>query len=375
MTSIEWARNEDGSRGETWNPVVGCSLVSPGCTNCYAMKMAARIERMDASGQRLAMPHYAGLTQASKAGAVWTGKVAFAPDGIVTKPLAWKKPRTIFVCSMADLFHEDVPDAWIDDVFAVMAMCPQHTFQVLTKRSARMRKYFIGLGGNGLARLFARIAERHNERPQDVVMAGWKYTRAAWPLPNVWLGTTCEDQTRADARIPELLATPAAVRFVSYEPALGPIDFEFVGESKGADGEFRYKALSGQALPWAGVIGGVGVWATNHAQPCAKLDWIICGGESGPDARPMHPDWARSVRDQCQAAGVPFFFKQWGAWAPVEEPPSEIQEDEELRGIGTMLGKQYLRRLGKSRAGRLLDGREWNDMPARAGTPATAETA
>jgi hypothetical protein len=151
-SAIEWT-------DATWNPVVGCSIVSPGCTNCYAMKMAARIEKMASSPMAAhvnVQTHYAGTTQRSKAGAVWTGKVARAPEHILTQPLKWKRPRKIFVNSMGDLFHESIPDEWIDRVFAVMALAPQHTFQVLTKRAERMRSYLRGRSrlavGNGRSR-------------------------------------------------------------------------------------------------------------------------------------------------------------------------------------------------------------------------------
>lgn len=272
-TKIEWC-------DETWNPIAGCSIVSPACTNCYAMAMAARIERMQPGG------HYAGLTQPSKAGPVWTGKIVQAPDHVLTQPLRWKKPRKIFVNSMSDLFHESVPDEWIDRIFAVMALSPQHTFQVLTKRPKRMRKWF--------------------ERWPDGIT--WK-NQAGWPLPNVWLGVTAEDQPRADERIPDLLATPAAKRFVSIEPMLGPVDLTrlSMGESDfepvagaGLDGvrriRFTINSLDGvKSFKWPG------------------LDWVICGGESGPNARPMFVGHARDLMRQCQSAGVPFFMKQLGA--------------------------------------------------------------
>lgn len=289
MSKIEWT-------GQTWNPIVGCSIVSPGCTHCYAMRMAARIERMSPGAA-----HYKGLTKPSKAGPVWTGKVALAPEKTLLEPLRTKMPTTWFVNSMSDLFHEDVSDEWIDRVFAVMALCPQHTFQVLTKRSARMRAYVVALEQRRATgeTMFAPDVIGHVEGLAAIARRGW-------PLPNVWLGISSERQQEADARIPDLLATPAAVRFVSAEPLLAPVDFTFVGDAKGSDGEFRYDALTGRALPWGGVIAGTGVWSTNadKVRPCPRLDWIIVGGESGPNARMMDPDWARSIRDQCRESGV-----------------------------------------------------------------------
>lgn len=262
-SAIEWCDS-------TWNPVRGCSLVSAGCMNCYAMHLAARF-----NGPGLS---YEGLTHRTSQGPKWTGKIMLVPE-VLLHPLRWKRPRKIFVNSMSDLFHDDVPDSYIDRVFAVMALCPQHTFQILTKRPERMRDY---LKADDL---------------EDRVTALWRAEdkdRETWslilPLRNVWLGVSAEDQVSADRRIRILIDTPASVRWVSAEPLLGAISF---------DGLF--------ANP-------------NNMRDCTNalelIDWVVVGGESGPGARPMHPDWARGVRDQCAAAGVPFLFKQWGEWAP-----------------------------------------------------------
>lgn len=383
MSKIEWT-------GETWNPIVGCSVVSPGCTNCYAMKMAARLEAMagdglDDNGYSVCgagpLDHYRGTTKRSKAGPVWTGKLARAPDSILTKPLRWKSPRTVFVNSMSDLFHESVPDEWIDRVFAVMALTPQHTYQILTKRSARMRAYvtdwswaaraafYVGeIAGPSLAGIGAATE-----------LSGVKDLRR--PLWNVWLGISAERQQEADARIPDLLATPAAVRFVSAEPLLGPVDFTHLKNGPAAG---SIDALSGDARNGRGEMFPIAPWPS--------LDWIIIGGESGPGARPMHPDWAREIRDQCAAAGVAFFFKQWGAWAPgenVERTKGAVDvayNDDPFDDGRWSFGSELLHvegghiddeptvyRVGKRDAGRLLDGREWNEMPAT--QPAAKETA
>lgn len=294
MTKIEWT-HRPGTKGETWNPIVGCSLASPGCTNCYAMSQAARIERM--MGAR--GTHYAGMTQASKAGPVWTGKVALAPDHILAAPLKATKPRTYFVNSMGDVFHEDVPDAWIDRVFAIMALCPQHTFLVLTKRAARMRAYMVQ-GDDEHGDYFERLADA------AVALSGSPCAAHVdsvnWPLPNVWLGVSTEDQRRADERIPDLLATPAAIRFVSAEPLLGPIDFDAVWY-KHAPGFF------GSALRWH----HRGQCHVNEGLRYPALDWVIVGGESGPNARPMQADWVHNIIVQSQWSGVPVFIKQLGA--------------------------------------------------------------
>lgn len=272
-TAIEWA-------DATWNPITGCSIVSPGCTNCYAMRQAGRL--LDKPGS-----HYHGTTRRVNGKAVWTGTVAMAPDHILTAPLKWKKPRRIFVNSMGDLFHESVPDEWIDRVFAVMALCPQHTFLVLTKRSVKMRKYVA-------ADRFGEIMEHAGAILDGPLVVDW-------PPPNVHLGVSCEDQARADERIPDLLATPAAVRFVSAEPLLGPIDFANIRPAE----RDEVDALTGFDFDQGGAR--------------ERLDWVIAGGESGPDARPMHPDWARAIRDQCEAAGAAFFMKQMAKKASIPD--------------------------------------------------------
>lgn len=352
MSKIEWTE-------QTWNPIVGCSIVTPGCTNCYAMKMAARLEAMG-------VPHYAGLTKPSKAGAVWTGKLALAPGKILTEPLRRKKPTMYFVNSMGDLFHEETPTEWIDRVFAVMALTPQHTYQVLTKRSSLMRRYFqIDHDHDYMNRVDGQVWSLLGTHEGSKIFHGGSW-RPRWPLANVWLGVSAERQKEADERIPDLLATPAAVRFVSAEPLLGPIDFttEYLRDKCG--GKYPFPMLSME----------------DRTTRLDLLDWIIVGGESGPGARPMHPDWARSIRDQCAAADVAFFFKQWGEWGPERPHPvgdeegsiramttvsstdrREIGRLSYLAGSGLDKPSTPLRRLGKARAGRLLDGREHNDMP------------
>ena len=257
-SEIEWT-------DATWNPITGCSVVSPGCTNCYAMKLAGT--RMKHHWSRI------GLTRDSKAGPVWTGELRFNAEWL-DQPLRWKKPRMIFVVAHGDLFHEAVPDEWIDRVFAVMSLAPQHTYQVLTKRPERM-----------LASLPTQ-----------------------WPLSNVWLGTSVEDQARADQRRAPLAAVARAgwTTFVSYEPALGPVD-------------------------WAG-------WEF--------LNWLISGGESGASARATQRDWHRAARDFCARAAVPYFFKQWGEYSPTSD----------ANGM-------YMARFGRKVSGRLLDGVEHSGMP------------
>jgi len=374
-TGIEWT-------DATWNPIVGCSVVSPGCTNCYAMKMAARIEAMQPG------THYAGTTQASKAGAVWTGKLALAPDSILTQPLRWRRPRKIFVNSMGDLFHEDVPDAWIDRVFAIMALTPQHTFQVLTKRSARMRAYC-----NNPAtprRIYELVCDiTLAERIRVVLMLpgmdeslapeGPRVYLGVWPLPNVWKGVSTEDQRRADERVPDLLATSAAIRFVSAEPLLGPLNL------------LDIRKYNPTGSPWIDALRGLvtrGSYLARSPSECSfntstrfpgelpALDLVIVGGESGRNARPMHPDWARSLRDQCASAGTAFFFKQWGAWAPLPRSAPVLEAGGSAIGVAWPDGSfgpgradlnggegTTLYVATKGIAGRLLDGVEHNAMP------------
>lgn len=358
MSKIEWT-------GKTWNPIVGCSIVSPGCTNCYAMRMAARLEAMggdglDDNGYGLPgtgpLDHYRELTKRSKDGPVWTGKLALAPEHIFTAPLRRRTPTTWLVNSMGDLFHEDVPDEWIDRVFAVMALTPQHTYQVLTKRAARMRAYMLDRRPPETVSgpVMDIIAQARKLRPEHL------YCMTDWPLPNVWLGVSAERQSEADARIPDLLATPAAVRFVSAEPLLGPMDFTRID------------------VPDYGYLNALadGYFADGRP-PRRRLDWVIVGGESGTGARPMHPDWARSIRDQCVAAGVPFFFKQWGVYGPCEiEPPGAAALSVVLGSGKHLCGEaalshvdddsaEIIGKFGKARAGRHLDGRTWDEMPAQ----------
>ncbi len=369
-TAIEWSDS-------TWNPIAGCSVLSPGCTHCYAVKMAARIEKMQAA---LGKPTpYAGLTQASKAGPVWNGRIAVASDETLTQPLRWRRPRRIFVNSMSDLFHEDVPDETIDRVFAVMALAPQHTFQVLTKRAARMREYMTADGGFGRWGYIEHQARKLANIPNGKTLA----TYGGSCLPNVWLGVSTEDQARADERIPHLLATPAAVRFISAEPLLGPVRLDHMQQPGG----FFIDALEGEHwYPGAGSISS----STFYGEP--RLDWVIAGGESGPKARPSHPDWFRALRDQCAAAGVPFFFKQWGEWLVAQrvDHPDDFRfgdgtafpivsgghdiiaaEAEDYRGAPKNIWREFwasgdghlAKRPGKKAAGAELDGKMHREFP------------
>jgi len=254
-TRIEWA-------DVVWNPVSGCAPVSEGCRNCYARRMAYRLRG------RCGYPEAEPFA------------VTLHPDRL-KQPLRWRKPRRVFVCSMGDLFHEKVPESYVDEILEIIAACPQHTFLVLTKRPQNIER---------------KLYEVTEETPIHE-LGGGDY------LPNLWLGVTVEHQEAAEQRIPILLEMPAAVRWVSCEPLLGPVDL-----SKWLRGHARYDTdRNGRPIP----------------QPCGsvtpRLDWVVIGGETGPQARPMDPAWARAIRDQCRAAGVPLFLKQMSKRARI--PP------------------------------------------------------
>lgn len=318
-TGIEWT-HLPGFKGETWNPIVGCSVVSPGCTNCYAMSMASRLQKMG-------VQQYQGLTVPSKAGPVWNGRLNLAPESVLTKPLRWSKPRAVFVNSMGDLFHEDASAAWIEKVFAIMAMCPQHIFMVLTKRSGRMRNLLRSYQGRDWVFEHGKGFDRQTTVAKDV----------PWPLPNVWLGVSVEDQDRASQRIPDLLHTPAAKRFLSCEPLLGPVDLRTIDINGDGETDALYSERWGSQIEsWRGTDPdwkeSFEDWFGRHpdelnpdAAMYRPIDWVIAGGESGSKARPMHPDWVRSLRDQCAETEVPFFFKQWGEWLPISQMASELE--------------------------------------------------
>ncbi len=315
--------------------------MSEGCRNCYAEAINLRL----GTGLRFKPGHRKDIQ-------------LFLDERTLDAPLRWKKPRMVFVCSMTDLFADFVPDEWIDRMFATMALCPRHTFQVLTKRPQRMLEYV------GTPDVYSRVGTACAEM--------WRapLTEEQWPLPNVWLGVSVEDQAAANARVPHLLATPAAIRFLSCEPLLGPIDLTGLGVPT----HVHHHPHNDQSTPEKrAALAAIVHAAAKQMGPA--LDWVICGGESGPDARPMHPDWARSLRDQCAVAGVAFFFKQWGEWFPRDQwehnPTLVLPDDcdayhnnERTRVFGDGLnGFVPCHRVGKSRAGRLLDGCEWNEMP------------
>lgn len=244
MTTIEWVKNPDGTKGETWNPITGCEKVSPGCAHCYAETMAKRLKLMQ-------QPAYQDVVDERG----WTGKINLV-ESALEKPLKKKKPTTYFVNSMSDLFHKDVPIEYLQRIFEVIKQTPQHTYQILTKRAERL----------------AEIAPALD----------WH--------PNIWMGVSVESQKYVE-RIEYLKQVPARVRFLSCEPLLGNLRLNLT-----------------------------------------NIHWVIVGGESGFNCRPVEEEWVRDIRNQCGIAGVPFFFKQWGG---------------------------YTQKAG----GRELDGRTWDEMP------------
>lgn len=323
-TRIEWAT-------ETWNPVVGCTKVSPACDHCYALTMARRIKAMSmAARERGEDPgrraYYEKVVERDEWESVQV--VSEALDD----PLHWAKPRTVFVVSMGDLFHRDVPDNLVRRVWSVMRDTPRHTYIVLTKRPGRMRKI-----------VKAMVEEMG-------------------VLSNVIGMTTVEDQIRASQRIHCLLTTPFAYRGVSIEPMLEPVDLRNIGDP---ESDYGLDALTGDEI-WRNDIG----WVTHDRYGVLpRLDWVIVGGETGPGARPMRPDWVRAVRDQCDEELVPFFFKSWGDWFPrsqwEDNPDLELPDDDELTGQGVYmwLDGDVSHRVGKKLAGRVLDGETWNQVP------------
>jgi protein gp37 len=332
-SKIEWTGRSD------WNAIRGCTRVSPGCGGpgphggCYAEAIAGRFSD-PATADKPAQAFH-GFATRTAAGGRWTGKVEIVEDRL-TLPMRWRKPALIFASSTSDIFHEKLSDHDIDRLFAVMALTPRHTYQILTKRPARMREYLTAKHGYQCAawkvRVCAVIDEMIEWRTPTSIAARTSISSDK-PLPNVWLGVSVEDQQRADERREDLRNTPAAVRFVSYEPALGPVD-------------------------WTG-------WAS--------VDWIISGGESGPRARPSHPDWHRATRDFCAANDIAYLFKQWGEYGPHNgeggvagawlDPNGHYYGGPTSWPPAADERRAYMIRWGKKAAGRLLDGVRHDGFP------------
>jgi protein gp37 len=365
-TQIEWT-------DVVWNPTTGCDQVSAGCDHCYALTMAKRLNKMGAAKYQTD-----GDPRTSGPGF----GLAMHADTL-TAPLSWHKPRRVFVNSMSDLFHPKVTDRFLAQVFAVMAATPQHTYQILTKRAPRMAAFLTDecrcdnghAPGVHLRSAMEAAATPHLPSYVPGLTSGL-YHRMQWPLPNVQVGVSVENQEQANARIPYLLMPPNAVPWLSLEPLLGPVDLTRVAWTGG--GGTHLDVVHGRH-------GAPDAWTTEGK----RIAWAVVGGESGPGARPMHPDWARSLRDQCAGAGVPFFFKQWGAfqdgssgnrkadYVVVFDGRHELCTDHTTNG-GDAKGPLavarirhepgthsavIMSRVGKNRAGRELDGRTWDQMP------------
>lgn len=359
-SKIEWTE-------DTWNPIIGCDKVSEGCKNCYAIQTAWIRMHNEKMKEK-----YAGTVEKTAGGKLnWTGKISMHEPSLL-KPLKTKKPTTFFVNSMSDLFHKDVPFSFIDKVFAVMALTPQHTYQVLTKRADRMVEYFQRRQDS---EMFEKQAELimydHREFVFEMYKdsefgkmatnkllphlkdAGWYYDsflvdenehetefiyEGKFPLSNVWLGVSVENQKAADERIPKLLQVPAAVRFLSCEPLLGELTLWKYLQPKTLHSYQLHKSLN---IP--------------------VIDWVIAGGESGKDARPAHPGWARSLRDQCHSAGVAFFFKQWGEYLPLKR--EEVKKYPLIKLLAVPEHELAYAKVGKNKAGRELDGQTYDEFP------------
>lgn len=321
-STIEWT---DG----TWPIVVGCEEAGPGCTNCYAV---LEVHRKGFNPNEKIRTAFEGLTtrKGSKNALKWNGKVRCLPQRLDWPVTRFKKPSKIFVTSMGDLFHDDVPDEFLIQVFKVMEATPQHTYQVLTKRAENMYRFI-------------------NKKAQK--LAEWKQ----WPLPNVWLGVSTENQWAADKRIPWLVSTKAAIRFLSCEPLLGPVDLRNVKDIGDlGDGDHTYiDVLAGEY----GSRGHKTIFSFGMANR-RKIDWVIAGGESGPKARLMQTDWARKLRDDCRYSRTKFLFKQHGDWYPLASADEASQYPTKR-----MTDDHRFVKVGKKVAGRLLDGRTWDEMP------------
>ena len=367
QTKIDWT-------DQTWNVFIGCTPVSAACEHCYAAREEdGRFRRLGRCIPQHGLRYAAAMARVTLHGKYFfRGPVRQGEDKIFD-PLSWSGNRMVFVCPRSDLFHESIPFEQIDQVFAIMAMRQDLTFQVLTKRSARRLEYMklraVNAGVNagwyqtctdwldqGVHGPLGRHWDRCHESLEQIDLAK--------PLPNVWQLTTIWDQASADAEIPLLLQTPAAIRGVSIEPILGPVKLKY------DRGDWCFDYFNGTKF--------VQDCDSTDADNWGKLDWVIAGGESGPGARPAHPDWFRELRYECGVAGVPFFFKQWGRWrlqdgmgfdqgGVVVMPAGNVFQcddnpDHKIRALLESDGA-LMRPSTKKQAGHVLDGREHREFP------------
>jgi protein gp37 len=371
-TKIEWVRNADGSQGKTWNPVVGCARVSEGCAHCYAERRA----RMLANNPKIKAETRDAYRSVLDGRGRWNGEVVLRPE-VLGEPLGWKAGTTVFPGSMTDLFHPEVPFAFIAAVFGVMAARPDMQFLVTTKRLERAFEW-MGMGWRREEETLTRLLNLAHPREWcfRFVLRGAALDYGValptleripqWPLPNVTVLGTMENQARVNERMPALLglATLGWRVVVNIEPMLGPVVLSQAHKSGlRSDSEPGEVALSHREIP-----DDYDYWIVRER----GVAGVIVGGESGPGARPMHPDWGSEVRDQCKGAGVPFFFKQWGEWFPrsawEDNPELVLPDDSDLdRDPRTVLldagfFPEYMHRVGKKAAGRVLDGRTHDDV-------------
>ena len=347
-TSIEYM-NVGAKKGETWSSWIGCTRVSPGCDHCWAGREEdgrfRHLGRCLRPGEHISrvMSYQERDYLAENAPPAWSGPYFFRGpvyqgDAVLQRPLRWRKPRQVFVGSRCDIFHDDIAFEKLDRLWAVMALRPQHTYQLLTKRPKRMLEYLDDPIRRGF--LVFEAAKEFGRFPIEKGVEFDVERMPPWPLRNVMLGVTVEDQQRADERIPLLLQCPAALRYVSYEPALGAVDLE------------RWLFANDACDDGA-------------KTPSGRIGWVICGGESGKGARPMDVLWARLARDQCAEAGIPYFFKQFGEWLPHDQGCSSWWDDNMrvAKPMHVWPDETCSFRVGKKKAGRILDGKLHDAMP------------
>jgi protein gp37 len=323
-TKIEWT-------DKVWNPITGCTPISEGCKNCYAKKMACRLQGRH--GYDKTDPF----------------KITIHSEDKFLEPLKWRKPANVFVCSMGDLFHKDVPTAEIDKVFAIAAILPKHNFLFLTKRPERMAEYFSTpakqLAERWEEAIYAMGISDKNDDVDSVACYLHNICALGWPLKNIWLGVTVENQQAADQRLHYLNSIRAAVKFVSCEPLLSGINF---------------KQSLGESLKWH--AGGL--------KNC--LSWVIAGGETGHNARPIISNWVESLQKQCAYNSIPFFFKGWGEWMPSGQMDAGLRRETYLINPNKYKFKNYCengvcievtQKTGKKISGDLLDGKQYHEFP------------
>lgn len=331
-TNISWC-------DATWNPLIGCTRVSSGCNNCYAIR---EVHRMAGNPNPKVSAASIHTTTTKERGLDWSGAVNFMPDRLVI-PLHWKRARRIFVPSLSDMFHHSVSSEQIAAIFGVMLRCPQHLFMVLTKREKRAAEWFESMRKESRGPLVACLAAMAVENPETYKQPmGRKetllVTKSGWPPKNLYIGPSVEDQATANERIPVFMhikmRNEGLKLMVSYEPAYGPVDFTTIGSAPIQGGHFGWNVL---------------------ARDASHIDWLIAGGESGREANPSHVDWFRRVRDDCKRYKVPFHFKQWGEWIDTSQISlgGGACSPWETRDLDNY---SHVIKVGKRVAGHLLDG-------------------